>query len=133
MPSMDQLSKFTSMTGRMNSNFSAAMPIYDQPEQPEKIKAMNFAKHVRIPLPKNFIPELKAAHQEIILPDQMLASLNESDPYMDEMVEEAFDEAAVPVYQMIQTYDRKKLKMKKHKRQKRKDAMRIKLKWSGKL
>ena len=49
------------------------------------------------------------------------------------MVEEEFDEAAVPVYQLIQTYDRKNLKMKKHKRQKRKEKMRIKLKWSGKL
>ena len=49
------------------------------------------------------------------------------------MVEEEFDEAAVSVYQLIQTYDRKNLKMKKHKRQKRKEKMRIKLKWSGKL
>ena len=52
---------------------------------------------------------------------------------MDQMLEEEFDEAAVPTYQMIQTYDRKNLKMKKHKRKKRKDKMRIKLKWSGKL
>ena len=52
---------------------------------------------------------------------------------LDEMWEMEFDEAAVPSYQLISTFERKKLKMKKHKRQKRKELMRIKLKWSGKL
>lgn len=37
------------------------------------------------------------------------------------------------VWECIQTYDRKNLKMKKHQRQKRKKAMLTKLKWSGKL
>ena len=52
---------------------------------------------------------------------------------MDMLLEQEFDEAAVPTYQLISTFDRKKLKMKKHQRQKRKKKMRIKLKWSGKL
>ena len=52
---------------------------------------------------------------------------------LDQILEDKFDEAAVPEYQLIQTYDRKKLMMKKHKRKKRKEKMRIKLKWSGKL
>ena len=32
----------------------------------------------------------------------------------DDLEEGEFDEAGVPAYQLIQTYDRKKLKMKKH-------------------
>ena len=49
--------------------------------------------------------------------------------------EQSFEDgqdAASPL-QCIQTYDRKILKMKKHKRQKRKKAMYTILKWSGKL
>ncbi len=46
----------------------------------------------------------------------------------------AFSDLTQPEeYECIQTYDRKILKMKKHKRQKRKKAMLTKLKWSGKL
>ena len=52
---------------------------------------------------------------------------------LDSMLEAEFDEAAVPTYQMISTFDRKKLKMKKHQRAKRKKKMLVKLKWSGKL
>ena len=36
-------------------------------------------------------------------------------------------------YECIQTYDRKKLKMKKHQRQKLKKQLLTKLKWSGKV
>jgi len=43
------------------------------------------------------------------------------------------DDAAMPMWECIQTYDRKLLKMKKHKRQKRKKMMLTKLKWSDKL
>ena len=49
---------------------------------------------------------------------------------VDAVVEE--EGAASPMW-CIQTYDRKILKMKKHKRQKRKKEMLTKLKWSGKL
>jgi len=45
---------------------------------------------------------------------------------------EETDAAAGAVW-CIQTYDRKLLKMKKHKRQKRKKEMLTKLKWSGKI
>ena len=43
------------------------------------------------------------------------------------------EDAADTPWSCIQTYDRKKLKMKKHRRKKRKDLLRTKLKWSGKL
>ena len=55
------------------------------------------------------------------------------DQELESIMEGEFDEAAVPMYQCIKTFARKKLKMKKHRRQKRRDKMRIKLKWSGKL
>ena len=82
--------------------------------------ALSFKDHVRIVSETGFG---KHTDQETQLMAQEL----------DDMLEESFDEAAVPTYQLIQTYDRKKLKMKKHKRQKRREKMRIKLKWSGKL
>ena len=50
---------------------------------------------------------------------------------VDEWVDE--DEGAAGGLWCIQTYDRKILKMKKHKRQKRKKKMYTKLKWTGKL
>ena len=46
---------------------------------------------------------------------------------------EAEENVAGSAMWCIQTYDRKILKMKKHKRQKRKKEMLTKLKWSGKL
>jgi len=52
-------------------------------------------------------------------------------PSVDVSVEQDED-SAMPIW-CIQTYDRKILKMKKHKRQKRKKEMLTKLKWSGKL
>ena len=50
----------------------------------------------------------------------------------DLWVSEQDEDAASPLW-CIQTYDRKILKMKKHKRQKRKKEMYTKLKWTGKL
>ena len=96
------------------------MPVHAQPAE-EKAKILRFADHVRIVKDTGFgISE--RAHDELGIAQEL-----------DDMLEEQFDEAAVPTYQLIQTYDRKKLKMKKHKRQKRREKMRIKLKWSGKL
>ena len=81
---------------------------------------LNFKDHIRIVKDTGFGKEV----------DPELRDMAEE---LDQMLEEEFDEAAVPSYQLIQTYDRKKLKMKKHKRKKRKEKMRIQLKWSGKL
>ena len=85
-----------------------------------KPHALSFKDHVRIVSDTGF-------GQQTDEEAQLMAE------ELDGMLEEQFDEAAVPAYQLIQTYDRKQLKMKKHKRQKRKEKMRIKLKWSGKL
>ena len=129
---MSQLSKFmmsasSTSSGRASESleFSAAMPIYAVPEQTQPTpNPLKFTKHLRV-------DSLTGAQQLTDAQEEHeLASLAAE---MDQISEEAFDEAAVPIYQMIQTYDRKNLKMKKHKRKKRKDKMRIKLKWSGKL
>ena len=105
MPTLNQISKFM-MSNRLNQNFSAAMPIYDEcaSEQDQNLapNTMKFAKHMRLPMNTN-----NAFDQ-----DEMTKLVSE----MDQMLEEEFDEAAVPTYQMIQTYDRKNLKMKKHKK-----------------
>ena len=93
---------------------SAAMPAYAGPMQDEAPQTIDFMDAVKIPSIDD-MEELGIVQE------------------FDNLLEEEFDEAAVPTYQMIQTYDRKKLKMKKHQRAKRKEKMRIKLKWSGKL
>ena len=48
--------------------------------------------------------------------------------------EDIVDEEEMGIeYTCIQTYDRKKLKMKKHQRKKLKKKLMVKLRWSGKL
>lgn len=67
------------------------------------------------------------AYQPIVFPMQMptVSEVAEVNTVVD-------SEDAASIW-CIQTYDRKILKMKKHKRQKRKKEMLTKLKWSGKL
>ena len=113
MPSINQLHRFMSATTKQTcaSNaptdvkFAAAMPLYAlRPlDAPPVSKPLNFAEHVRIIKDTGFG---KPADEEMAMMSEEL----------DSLLEMEFDEAAVPTYQMISTFDRKKLKMKKHQR-----------------
>ena len=87
----------SSAAGRLNKNFSAATPIYADPSDdlqlsdpiwtPPTGNVLNFVKHIR----------LTDAQQQASEEEQVLGLAQE----MDQMMEEEFDEAAVPTYQMI--------------------------------
>ena len=69
------------------------MPIYDF--EIEKPKAINFAKHLRIPSGTPMIQHWSnRIHPGDLVDEEDLELAAE----MDEMLEEEFDEAAVPVY-----------------------------------
>mmetsp|Transcript_35569 Transcript_35569/g.46804 ORF Transcript_35569/g.46804 Transcript_35569/m.46804 type:complete len:116 (+) Transcript_35569:45-392(+) len=115
MPTPAQLSRFMSASHKITSThtttlesdlrFAAAMPLHAlQPLDAPKI--VNFAEHVRIVKESGFNrPSLNEVGETSNLSDEL-----------DKLIDEEFDEAAMPAYQMISTFARKKLKMKKHQR-----------------
>ena len=111
MPSVSQLYRYMSASSKLTSTstldsdlkFSAAMPLHALgPLEAQPIfKQLQFTDHMRIIKDTGFgMPS-----------DEEMGSLGEE---LDSILESEFDEAAVPTYQLISTFDRKKLKMKKH-------------------